>query len=298
MVIAPNGPRLSRHDLSSGGFLGGLVTAEQVIEGLPPVVAHASGGPLYHDPRSGMLVLVYHGETFHEGDPRDFYSFIGMAASDDGGATFRDLGRVITSDLGEHDPGRPRPVELGSGGFVIRDGWFHLYFQDRNADSVRRDLAVARARVDEVVDAARLGRAPQFSKYWEGSFSEPGLGGRSTELLPGLRFRVCWFDVALLASQGLTLLVHSTVQSVRDGVVMWNLATATSRDGLHWSEPELLFDDPVAAETLYVTIDSGGPSQRTIISDRFDVYRVRSSAQFRWDDAVLERIPITSRPTR
>lgn len=293
LVVAPNGPRLARHDLSAGGFLAGLVDPGQSIQGLPADVAHASGGPLYHDDASGQLLLVYHGETFRHGDHRDFWSFIGMAVSDDGGATFEDLGRVVTSDLAEDDPDRPRPVEVGSGGFVVRDGWFHLYFHDRNALRVRRDLCVARARLTDVLAAARARRAPTFAKYHEGAFGEPGLGGRASELLPGLRHRVCWLDVAYLEPHDRFMLVHSTIETLRDRQAMWNLAVALSPDGVTWDAPQLLEHDPVPAETLYVTIDSGGACQRTVTGDRFDVYRVRASARYRWDDAALERITIT-----
>jgi hypothetical protein len=293
MAIAPNGPRLARHDLTTGGLLTGLVDPHQTIMGLPADVAHASGGPLHHDEGSGQLLLVYHGETFRNDDHRDFFSFIGMAVSDDDGATFEDLGRVITSDLVEDDPHRPGPVEIGSGGFVVRDGWFHLYFHDRNARYVRRDLCVARARLSDVLAAAQTRRAPVFAKLHDGAFREPGLGGRASELLPGLRHRVCWLDVAFLEPHDSFMLVYSTIEDVRCGQAMWNLAVALSPDGVQWGRPELLAQDAVAAETLYVTIDSGGSCQRTVTGDRFDIYRVRSTSKYRWDDAALERLTVS-----
>lgn len=292
LVVAPNGPALARHDLSHGGFIRGLLAARQPIEGLPPDVDHASGGPLHHDPDSGALLLVYHGETFRGGDPRDYYSFLGMAVSHDEGATFRDLGRIVTSWLEEHDPARPRPVDVGPGALVVRDGWFHVYFQDRGLLHSRRDLSVARAPVAEVLAAAREGRAPEFRKHFDGRWDEPGLGGRSDELLPMVHRRVVWFDVADAPSLGARVLVHSAVQEVSDGIARWNHGISVSGDGLRWTTPQWLHPEPVPAEVLYVTIDSGGPVQRRIDGDRFDLYRVRSSAADRWRDARLERVTV------
>ena len=292
LVVAPNGPALARHDLSGGGFISGLIEPRQTIQGLPPEVDHASGGPLHHDPDSGLLLLVYHGETFRDGDPRDYWSFLGLAVSEDEGDTFRDLGRIVSSWLDEHDEGRPRPVDVGPGGFVVRDGWFYVYFQDRGILHSRRDLSVARAPVAEVLAAARERRTPEFRKYFDGRWDEPGLGGRSDELLPDVERRVLWFDVALVDGLDAAILVYSAVQEVTDGVAMWNHGVTLSRDGVCWDDPRWLHDEPLPAEVLYVTVDSGGPSQRHIHGDRFDLYRVRSSGADRWHDAQLERVTV------
>lgn len=296
LVVAPNGPCLARHDVTDGQFIDGLLSADDRIHGLPEDVDHASGGPLYHDEASGLLLLVYHGETFRDADYRDYYAFLGMAVSDDDGESFHDLGRIVTSWLDEHDPGRPRPVDVGPGGFVVRDGWFHLYFQDRGILHSRRDLSVVRAGVAEVLDAARDRRTPVFTKYFDGRWCEPGLGGRSDELLPHIERRVLWFDAAYLESWDRSLIVYSTVEDVAAGVPRWNHMVTLSHDGLDWSTPQRLHDEALPAELLYVTIDSGGPCQRTVTGDRFDLYRVRSTASYRWDDARLERLTIRCSP--
>jgi hypothetical protein len=291
LAVAPNGPFLARHDLDAGGFISGLLDARQRIEGLPADVDHASGGPLHRDADSGLLLLTYHGETFRDADPTDYYSFIGLAASHDDGVTFRDLGRVVTSWLDEHDPGRPRPVDLGSGGHIEHDGWFTLHFQDRGILHSRRDLSVARARTADVVAAALDGGVPDFTKFFDGGWCEPGLGGRSDELLPGLRRRVLWSDAAVVERLGCHLLVVSQVAEVRGSVAYWQQSISLSADGIHWSDPVAL-TEPEPAEMLYITVDSGGPDQHRIEGDEFFLYRVRSTARWRWDDARLERLTV------
>lgn len=291
LVVAPNGPYLSRHDLGANGFISGLLEARQRIQGLPADVDHASGGPLYRDPVSGVLVLVYHGETFRNADPTDYWSFIGLAASYDDGETFNDLGRVVSSWLDEHDPGRPRPVDVGSGGHSVHDGWFHLHFQDRGILHSRRDLSVARARTDDVVAAALEGTVPAFTKYFDGRWCQPGLGGRSDELLPGLRRRVVWSDAAWSDVLSRHVLVVSQVARMEDDVAHWQQSVSLSLDGAHWSEPTPV-GTPEPAEMLYVTIDSGGMDQHRIEGDEFFLYRVRSTSRWRWDDARLERLTV------
>lgn len=291
LAVMPNGPCLSLHDLDRGGFIAGLLAADHRIQGLPDDVDHASGGPLHRDPDTGLLLLVYHGETFRDGDPTDYYSYIGLAASRDDGDTFTDLGRIVTSWLEEHDPGRPRPVDLGSGGFTIADGWFNVYFQDRGLLHTRRDLSVARARTDDVVTAALEGRAATFTKYFDGRWCEPGLGGRSDELLPGLRRRVVWSDAAWCEPLGRHLLVVSHVAEMHDWVAHWTHSISLSPDGLCWSEPAMIVD-PVPAEMLYVTIDSTGPDQHRITGDEFHLYRVHATTPWRWDDARLDRLTV------
>lgn len=293
-VIAPNGGRLARHRLTSPGFDSKPVATNDRIGGQVSPADHASGGPLHFDERSGQLLLSYHGETFTNGDPSDYYAFVGMAVSDDHGATFEDLGRIVTSPLDEHDPYRSRPVDVGSGAFVARDGWFLVYFQDRGNGPSRRRLSVARAPVDDVLAAARERRPPAFVKYHDGRWEQPGCGGQSAELLPDTPWLV-WFDTAFVEPFGCVLLVYST-SWLAGGKPRWMHMAALSRDGLHWSTPVPLLDAPVTDEIIYLTIDSGGPDQRTITGNSFDVYRTRSTTPYRWDHAWLERVHVTIEP--
>jgi hypothetical protein len=293
LVIAPNGPHLARHRLGPDGLVAGLEVAEQEILGLADGIDHASGGPLHRDPETGTLLLVYHGERFANGDPADYWSFLGLAASHDDGRTFHDLGPILTSPSGEGDDGRHRPVEVGPGGFVVRDGWWHLYFLDRANVSATLHLGVARASVDDVRAAVAAGRAPRFAKYRDGAFAEPGLGGGAGELLPAVDGRPLWFDVAWIPAVGATLLVYATAARGPDGRPHWYHRARLSVDGVAWGEPVDLGPEAVGGERLYVTVDSGGADQRRIDGDGFDLYRVVSDGGgYRWDDARLERVPV------
>ena len=298
-LISPNGGRIARHALDAGGFGAGLRSNNTEIGGAGRPLDHASGGPLHYDDATGQLLLFYHGEHFANGDPTDFYAFIGLAVSDDEGASFADLGPIITSELAEDDADRPHPLDVGSGAYIARDGQFLVYFHERGdkARVRRRNLLVATAPIADVVEAAAQRRTPTFMKYHDGSFSEPGIGGRASELLPTPTYPVLWFDAAWIEPIDRGLLVYSTVMRQPDGTYGWNHVASVSADGLQWSDGRCLYADSTTDELIYLTIDSRGEDQRRIATDSFDLYLVRSSTRFRWDDAHLEKVTVTWRQT-
>ena len=294
-VVSPNGPALAVLDLGPEGLPGRVVNPTLAIQGGGQHLDHASGGPLHHDPATGQLLLVYHGERFHHGDALDYHSFIGLAVSRDHGGSFQDLGPIVTTDRAEVSEGRLRNVDVGSGALLVHDGSFHVYFQDRDPRSIRLRMGVARAPVAQVVAAAARGESVPWTKYHDGAFSEPGLGGRAQDLLAGVQVPVLWFDTVHIPAMDRYLLVFSTVLGSEGPHGLWNHVAMWSPDAVHWDGFRLLYEEDVRDEILYVTIDSGGP-QRTVTGDGFDLYRLRSTTAYRWDDSWLERVRVTLGP--
>jgi hypothetical protein len=72
----------------------------------------------------------------------------------------------------------------GLANYIMRDGYFYVYYTDTrdNPDTLVNGVAVARARVDEVMAAARKFKTVGWRKYHEGAWNESGLGGRFTPL--------------------------------------------------------------------------------------------------------------------
>lgn len=290
LAVAPNGPDLAVHDVAGADLIGGLRDPCQQIIGVPERIRHASGGPILADPDSDRIILVYHGETFSDDDPTDFYSFIGMAVQE-GSGRFADLGPIVVSDTSEHDPGRHRPVEVGPGACIVVDGWLMVFFGERHRWGVRQHLGVARARFAEVLDTAGQRRAPVFSKFTGSGWDEPGIGGRSADLFATTSLPVMWPDFARIELLDAYVCVFSTLKWNRAGWA-WMHATSLSADGIHWSRPELLSKEPLEGEALYLSIDSGGSAPRTVDGDHFDLYRVRAASSFRWADALVERVVV------
>lgn len=234
---------------------------------------YLSGGELYRDPASGRLLHFYHCEVYLDGNARTFRSSLGLAVSTDTSATrFQDLGVILSA------PGTG-PVEMCGAPYVVgRDGFIYVYF---NAGG----LAVARARLSEVLSNALAGRSTPFLKHYRGEFNEPGLGGNATVIQAG----ACqWMDVAYDSYLNRYVLI---VVANNDLWVSW------SDDGVtNWTPRQRLENEP--GESFYPTIISAGPDPKVVDGSKFYIYYSYSIAGAadgfnRWSDAVLARRLIT-----
>jgi len=246
---------------------------------------YKAGGPVYRDPASGKLLLFYEGEIHIGGDSKHFYSVIGLAVStDETGRNFRDLGAIIQPNLPLEQAEREgKIIEVGGGPYVVRDGYFYVYFSDSLASGGRNNLAVARAPVAEVVEAALANESVPWLKYYEGSFSEPGIGGLSSPLEPG-NPPTSWMDLSY------NTYLDKIVMVVADfgGLIYPNLYITWSDDGLNWAPRILLADE--LGESFYPSLIGLGDDPKQT-DQSFYVYYTLSLAGgwSRWTNALLER---------
>jgi hypothetical protein len=127
-------------------------------------------------PNDGGMLALIHEEQAGSGNPYR----IGLAWSTDSGNTWTYLGRIISTN------GTP-DLNIQGVAYLVKDGYLYVYYSDAD-DSGARGLSVARANVNDVVSAARIGGlgASLWHKYYAGDFTEAGLGGRTTVLLPNV----------------------------------------------------------------------------------------------------------------
>lgn len=264
-------------------------SANMRIEGASSEFAYLSGGPIYRDPGTGMLIMFYHAERYLDGFGAIFHAAIGMAASHDDGQSFQDLGIILETNA-EPAPAARCCADMGGAPFVIHDGQFFLYFRDRMDDSgVLSDvqLAVATASVDDVVAAALAGSTSEWRKY-NGATTEPGLGGRSKPLELG-NPTTNWHSVSYNTALQRFVMVVST-----HGVTIHpsDLYLVTSEDGYAWSPRVLLTS--CDCELTYPSIISpdGNPLQT---NDVFYVYYVTTppDQEWRWHETQLHRMTVT-----
>ena len=75
---------------------------------------------------------------------------------------------------------------MGWGAYAIVGEYFYLYFKDLLyvGDQFRPvNLAVARAKIEDVLDAAEKGsEVTRWEKFYQGSWDEPEIGGRPSPL--------------------------------------------------------------------------------------------------------------------
>jgi hypothetical protein len=213
---------------------------------------------------NGRLYGVYHAED-HEGMPKmsngvpGYYASIGIGESADGGVTWIKLGQIISS---------PKPKEFKAfdthffrgaslpGMVADKDGrYLYVYYVDQSFAQGTSQVCVARA------DLSAAPPLPgKFTKYFEGGFTEPGIGGRETHV-----FSVRQLDDAH------ALYPHPTYSAALDRYVMvfnvnrWKepmnglplaqsgIYLAYSSDLVTWSEPVKLIVDysyPILGKSL------------------------------------------------
>lgn len=248
---------------------------------------YLAGGPLYRDPDSGRLFLFYHAEIHRRSD-RDFYSLLGLAIqSDADGLAFNDLGPIYTANVSNENA--ESIVELCGAPYVIRDGYFYIYSRDVMQGAIPKqvNLSVARAKVADVVRAGLAGQNVDWKKFHKGSFSEPGLGGRSTALEKG-NPNVRWMDV----SYNTVLRKHIMIVAANTTPRQVTMFVAWSHDGIIWSDRRKFADDD--GECFYPSILGFGEDQRQTGAEFYVYYTSSAKGSFeRWGDAVIARRKVT-----
>jgi hypothetical protein len=240
---------------------------------------YVAGGPVYEDEATGARFMVYHAEIHKKGK---YSSLLGLAASTDpNGQAFWDLGPII-------EPNMPHlqaswSVDVGGGSFAVHDGYFNVYYRDYMANGSSSELAVARAPVAQLVSNSLNGMATPFTKYYNGSWSQPGRGGQSSPLEPGNPAN-WWSSVSYNEYLDQLVLVSSQWQS---GGTLADLYLSTSPDGVNWSPRQPLVLD--AGEQMYPTIVGLGDDPQ-ITGQSFYVYYTDGK---RWKNAQLARRMVT-----
>jgi hypothetical protein len=291
---SPNGPNVARTKGRLDDPLRFGVTPNIEVEGARALtdVGYASGGPIYRDRSSGMRLMFVHAERFPNPlYPQRFYATVGLARSYDRGRSWRFLGEVFSPRLtyAAFKAGSPCGPRAGSsfGQFVVRRvagvRYFYIYGPDQQAGTeCPTNFAVARAPVSQVLAAAANGTVTRWSKYYNGTWVEPGLGGRSSDLWQG---QLRSFAIAHNRALDRDLIVMARQVDDR----RFSMVISESADGLSWSQPTTLFT--VSGEIYAPTIVGRGNPRVT--GRRFFVYYTNSllepSGGFRWDDGALRR---------
>jgi len=148
---------------------------------------YAGISSVYLDRRRREILGFFHAEKPTGGKNQEgtfrFYATIALAVSRDGGANFTKVGPILTG-LPE-DPHWKGTAQGNADVSVTVDDtgkWLYAYYTEHS----RRDPANGRQR-SVITCMARSavsdgGRPGTWKKYYNGSFSEPGLGGRDSEV--------------------------------------------------------------------------------------------------------------------
>lgn len=233
----------------------GVVSSSQIV-GVPSKYTWAGGGPVYVDP-SGIALQLLHLEVTYPGQPT-FYSELHLGVIDLRTGVTTYLGPVVQPDA-DYATGQSKKwtMDVGLPGFtIVHDGgtaYFQLYFPDFRSDNgqlATTGLSAARAKVSDVVAAARQGRT---TKWWklgpDGKWDSPAWGGSSADLQP--KNPMSW-QPQVMHSSALGGYVMVAATSLDDMVL------STSKDGTHdWSPRISLLHDKNVADAYVTAIGTG-----------------------------------------
>ena len=201
---------------------------------------YLSGGPVYVDPDTGARLMIYHAEK-HGKSAEEFSQHVGTCRID------RSQRRSV-SRSGNNSRTTPAKGTCGSRRWHVRHcrlasaRLFPRFVRRRRQQRVGRRAGT---------DCRSYFQRPQrrgtaFTKYYDGSWSQPGLGGMSSPLEVGNPWNA-W--AAISHNDYLNQLVMVSAQAT------WtqpDLYLATSSDGLNWSPRQPLALDP--GEQFYPTL--------------------------------------------
>src|SRR5258705_1474319 len=225
-------------------------------DGTVAQTVYQGGGPVYKDPASGMLVMFSHQERHLNGafPGTQYYAWLGILKSTDGGDTWVDCGAIITphhsfdemmalyDTFGKSD-GTQYSANLGWGPYLIIDGYFYVYYfhvdaaiQDDNpahGGGVYGDgTCVARALVADVVAAAAAGTVPVFYKYNAGTWTELGIRGTCTPVTP---IEVYSYAMSYNTFRNKSIIVLAHEDTVGDSPDNKTFGYLESLDGIPWT---------------------------------------------------------------
>ena len=208
---------------------------------------HRGGGwwieAVWPDPETGVLYGWYHLE------PDDLECltapFIGAAVSYDGGESWLDLGPVLDSD---------EPIDCsydngyfagGHGDFsVILDQqgeYFYFLYSNYSGSAEEQGVALARSAFED------RGQPGTTSKYFNGAWDEPGLGGRADAIFPtgtgwaGPQVDAFW-GPSVHWNEYLGVYVTLLNHAAGYGFEQEGIYITLSRDLIEWTEPQRLMD--------------------------------------------------------
>jgi hypothetical protein len=211
---------------------------------------YAGGSSIFPAANKTDLTMIYHAEN-HYGRPYGsagvtaFYASIGIARSSDGGVTWSRQGPIITGR--EAQTAYPPPgIGLGANNpsAIVTGGYIYVFFVDAVSPSgpfrgIHR-LCLARAPI------ASDGAVGTWMKYYQKSFSEPGLGGLCDAPIPpppaksGITFESNP-DISFNTALNAYLLVFRG----DDGFFY-----STASDMMNWSSPVMFMATPPALQAL------------------------------------------------
>lgn len=212
------------------------------IPGDPFESQYAAIASTWRDPNTGTIHAWYHSEIPIPGCSVGYWGSIGHAISTDGGLSFTKQGRDVTSQYPivsnlcyGQGAGEPKVLESGNYLYMIYDQGFN-----NTTNTSGAGLTLARAlKTNPTV----------WLKYHNGGFTEPGIDGSSTPVIPHGQLGTQPWAGFVTWNSYLNKFVMTHTDYNSEGSVFLRI----SDDLISWSNPQLLFSDSSNHGYRYIT---------------------------------------------
>ena len=232
------------------------------------------------------------------------YYYQGLAESTNGGASWNYLGDVLQPQ------GNGTTVNLQNSNvagmpYLINNGYFYVYY-DEHTGTGTNDLvypAVARASVSDVLAAVASNTTPTFNKYNNGSWTQPGMTGLGSPILPGsVSSNAAWAnltpagvydmhtDVTYSSALGKYLLMVDT--EGKSEALLY-----TSTDGVTWGDRTVVdySSSNYQVYDSFAGFDASASADSGTVGANFSLYFTRKSlTDYSVDTLVRRQIAIGS----
>jgi len=257
---------LQTQNLQTFNLATGLGYAEQVMN---PPVAFGSCNPSYNaefdenytgpgtvvqDPTlpPGNLIMIYEAENHCPGGVNvfDYYATAGLARSSDNGKTWPQpvdnvLGgqnRYPILSIATPQPTNPANQQINLGNAIptaFVDGNY-MYVPYESFQPSANDGLIRVARANLITD--NVGGTLQFHKWDNGAFSQPGIGGTDSGVMPA---KVCpgnerQPEISRNDALGRYVMIFVCIYTAPAGQAAWYYSTATSLDRQNWTPPQIV----------------------------------------------------------
>ena len=257
---------------------------------------------VYLNPKNGHILGFFHTEWTLQTKGGAYFRF-GLGISKDGGKTFQWCGHILATHLsyetwlkhwrGVKKGGPFAWSNVGLANYVVKDGYFYLYYTDTedHPATLVQGTAVARAKVEDVLAAAENLQAASWKKYHQGQWNEGGISGKFTPLnikplgfLHGDSAYNSHLDRFVLVTRlGKYDDTPPEAPSKSSSILL-----SFSKDGIHWSDWQVMHEDNHLHD--YPSIVSMGDDNE-VVGKSFWVYykycfsNSRRSGSFAWSSA-------------
>lgn len=257
---------LQTQNLQSFSLATSLGYAEQVMN--PPVgftscnpafnaefdENYTGPGTVIQDPTlpPGNLIMIYEAENHCPGgiNQFDYYATAGLARSSDNGKTWPAptnsvLGgpnRYPVLSIGTPEPTSPENPQINLGDAIptaFVDGNY-LYVAYQSFLPSANDGLIRVARANLITD--NVNGTLQFHKWFNGAFSQPGIGGSDSGVLPtrGCAGNQRSPEISRNDALGRYLMIFTCINVSPAGQAAWYYSTAASLDAQNWTPPKMI----------------------------------------------------------